>query len=106
MTIEELQKRVDDAHGPSIKVNLIHPDGDTEGLWGKLATKEDKEIYDRDTQGDKITVFIMNQALVSGPTWGVRIQITTQHGSRPSVDMDSFIQQCIAQADEYPRKEN
>jgi len=99
----QLSERADAAHGPMIKVNLHRPDDGNEGLWAKIETAEDAELYERDTRDDTITVILMNHALVNGPTWGMRFRVTTQGGMRPTIHIDEFIAQCNEQAEEYPK---
>jgi len=103
MTEDELNDRVEEAHGPTIKFELFRPGDGGEGLWGKIETKEDAELYEKDTGAHEITVLCMNQALIGGPTWGMRFTVTTRGTRRPVIHIDKFIEQCKAQFADYPK---
>jgi hypothetical protein len=105
MTIAALERRIKDGekHG-NCKINIIHDDGSSEGIWACFATPKDKAIYDGDTRGAQITVYLMNHALINGPTWGAKLVVATRGASRPTITVEKLIQQMEAAlaAGEYP----
>lgn len=108
ITIKDVEKRV--ANGEKIgvvKVNIRHEDGTHEGIWACFATPEDKKTYDADTHHHLITVYFMNNALIGGPSWGMKVQVKTCGDERPTISVDDLIKQCVTQCESgnYPDKE-
>lgn len=76
-----------------IKFNI--PDEDRinslngEGVWGWV-TQEDKEKYDNDTYGDKITAILLNTPLnyYGILKWGDEVVLQCHGDSRPTLDPD------------------
>lgn len=66
------------------KVNLIDDDGDTEGIWVNLLTKDNTDIYDGTTHGDFFYGVLQNHALCFAPqgSWGMVIKCITQGDAR------------------------
>lgn len=101
ITVADLEQRV--AEGQKIgmtKVNIVHPGNDNEGIWACFVSEKDKEVVDRNTFGDKVEVYLMNHALVSGPTWGAKLTVKTQGENRPVISVEELIEQM--QNQEYP----
>ncbi len=107
MTIKDLEDRVEAGQGiGTFKLNITH-DGQNEGIWACFVTPKDKAIYDKNTSGDKINVYLMNHALISGPTWGAKLTVKTRGSLRPVITVQELIKQMnkAAEAGEYPPME-
>jgi hypothetical protein len=108
MTIKDLEARVKKAEkNGGIKVNITHAGQGNEGIWACLASAKDKKIYEKDTNGDTFEVFLMNHALVGGPTWGARLTVTSKGNMRPEITVDDLIKQMneAVEAGDYPPME-
>jgi hypothetical protein len=107
-TIKDLETRVKKAEKiGTCKVNISH-DGENEGIWACFVSEHDKEVYDKNTSGDKIDVYLMNHALIGGPTWGAKLTVTTQGAARPSIkveDVRQQMQEAVANGDYPPKKD-
>lgn len=103
MTTDQLEARVKAAEAFGItKVNIIHPDGDNEGVWANLATAEDADLLSTDTVGDTVNVLLLNHALIGRPSWGALVAVRTNGELRPSVSKDDLLAQLEAQG--YPKE--
>ena len=104
MEISELEGRVKaaDKNG-SIKLNISH-NGEMEGIWAVPVTPEDKQIYDSEQIGQFFEVFLTNQALIGGPSWGARLRLKTNGNSRSVISVSDVIEQIKAAviAGDYP----
>lgn len=67
------------------KVNLIHPEGDKEGIWAVPADVESKAAYDDENSFDKeIRVRLLNRPLGwAVKDWGDEIIAKTRGTERP-----------------------
>jgi hypothetical protein len=103
MTADQLEARVKAAEAfGNIKVNIIHPEGDREGVWARLATAEDAELLKRDTAGDTVNVLFLNHALIGRPSWGALVTVVTAGLKRPSVRKEDLLAQLDEQG--YPKE--
>jgi hypothetical protein len=70
------------------KINLIHVDGSSEGIWCVPVTAADNQkILDDNSHGDKVRVYLVNPPLGwGGHCWGAEVVGTTQGASRPIAD--------------------
>jgi hypothetical protein len=94
MTIKELEKRVELAEKNGLlKINIVDEEDGNEGIWACFASKVDADIYDKDSYGEEITCFLMNHALIGGPTWGARLIVKTNGDNRPKIDATDLIKQ-------------
>lgn len=68
------------------KVQLVDHEGVTERIWVALLTKIDRERYDSDSRGERITGVLLNDALAFHPakSWG-RVIIGITCGDVPPV---------------------
>ena len=66
----------------SHKVNLIHRDGDSEGVWATYLTPEDKAIY-KASSGTYKAVLLNDPLGWQGRQWGDVIVATTRGSARP-----------------------
>jgi hypothetical protein len=108
MTLKDLQQRVNEAEiNGVVKVNIDH-EGEHEGIWACLATPKDKEIYDRNTEGETINVYLMNQALIGGPTWGAKLTVVTHSDMRPTITGEEVVNQMneAVKNGQYPPRES
>lgn len=106
-TIKDLEKRVKAAKkNGTIKVNITH-DGENEGIWACPCTPEDAKTYEKDTRGESFQCFLMNHALIGGPSWGARLTVKTNGDMRPSVSVEEVIKQMneAVAAGDYPPME-
>jgi hypothetical protein len=94
MTNQELEARVENAAGPIIKVDILHGD-DVESVWAKIESEDAAALYNNSVTG-QISVLLMNQAMIMGPTWGRKILVTLTH-NRPCIKVEDLISQCIEQ---------
>lgn len=97
MNLQELQDRVSAAEtavpNGMLKVNIKHPTGN-EGVWAQFASPSDKEVYERNSPGEKFEVFLLNHALIGGPSWGARLKLNADGSdSRVSIPVDVVLQQ-------------
>ena len=107
MKISDLEDRVKKGEKIGVcKVNITHQ-GENEGIWACFVSRHDKEVYEKNTSGEKIEVYLMNHALIGGPNWGAKLTVTTQGESRPSVTAESVRDQMIEAVanGDYPKKE-
>ena len=105
MEITDLEARVKqgEKHG-TCKVNIDHGDGN-EGIWACFATAEDRATYDRNKAGEEFQVFLMNHALIGGPTWGARLKLTsTGNNVRSIIPVAKVIEQMneAVKSGDYP----
>jgi len=105
MEISDLKARVDQAqeHG-FCKFNINH-DGGSEGIWSCFATDEDRETYYRNKAGDPFEVFLMNHALIVGPSWGGRVRLASSgNNERSSIPVADVIEQMknAVKSGDYP----
>lgn len=83
MTLKELEARVSAAEpNGMLKINIDHDGEGNEGIWACFATMKDKETYARNVAGEDFEVFLLNAALISGPTWGARLKLKANGGDR------------------------
>ena len=80
------------------KVNIVHEDGMREGVWAVCCTKKDKALYDADTHGDPIEVYLANHAMIGGPSWGLKFKVTSNGSDRPKIVVKAMIEQIKMQA--------
>jgi hypothetical protein len=107
MNLKELQDRVTVAEpNGMLKVNINHGDGN-EGIWACFATPQDKEVYDKNKVGDPFEVFLLNQALIGGPSWGARLKLKAGGDNRPMIAAAKVIEQIIeaVKSGDYPTAE-
>lgn len=103
MTTDQLEARVKAAEAFGMtKVNIIHPDGDREGVWASPATAEDAALLKADTAGDTVNVLLLNHALIGRPSWGALVTVVTAGLKRPSIRKEDLIAQLDAQ--DYPKE--
>lgn len=72
------------------KVNLIYPEGDSEGVWATFASAKDKQVYSASPdEKTKYTAILLNQPLGwQCKEWGDAIIATTQGGCRPEAHVE------------------
>lgn len=106
MKIQELEARVQAAEpNGTLKFNIIHDDGDTEGVWGCFATPLDKETYEKNLFGESFDVFMMNSALIGGPSWGAKLTLKSSGDNlRSTIGVHEVIRQIVeaAKIGDYP----
>lgn len=105
MEISDLEARVKTAEpNGNCKVNINHGSGN-EGIWGCFCTPEDRATYDRNKAGEEFQVFLLNHALIGGPTWGARLKLTSSGNDiRSSIPVAKVIEQMneAVQSGDYP----
>lgn len=105
MEISDLQARVKQAQEyGTCKFNIEH-DGGSEGIWACFATAEDREVYYRNKAGEPFEVFLMNHALIGGPTWGGRVRLASSGDDvRSSIPVADVIEQMnnAVKSGDYP----
>lgn len=107
-TIKELEKRVKEAQkNGTVKVNISH-DGENEGIWACPCTPEDAKIYEKNTHGEAFQCFLMNHALIGGPSWGARLTVKTNGDMRPIIPVEDVLKQMneAVAAGDYPPAED
>lgn len=98
LTTEEL-KALQATCGCCIKVNILHDEdgGGGEGIWAICCTPEDRAIYDADTEGDKLSVYMCNAALIGQPSYGLKATFVTRGSKRPEILCSELLGQLAAQ---------
>ena len=107
MNLQELQDRVTAAESNgTLMVNINHGDGN-EGIWACFATPQDKVVYDKNKVGDPYEVFLLNQALIGGPSWGTRLKLKAGGDERPMIAVAKVLEQIIeaVKSGDYPTAE-
>jgi hypothetical protein len=108
MKIQELEARVQAAEpNGTLKVNILHDDDSfgSEGVWCCFATARDKEIYEKNLAGESFDVFMMNSALIGGPSWGAKLTLkSTGDNLRSTIAVDEVIRQIVEASEkgDYP----
>ncbi len=104
MDLKQLEERVTAAETNGVcKINIVHDTGN-EGIWACFVTPADKEIYHGDKRGT-FEVFLMNGALIGGPSWGAKLKVKTNGGDlRPNILVADVIKQMEAavKSGDYP----
>ncbi len=105
ITMNDIEKRVADSNKIGLlRVNICHEDMSHEGIWACFATDRDKTKYDTNTHYDLITIYLMNNALVGFPTWGLKIIVVTNACERPIISISNLLKQYTEQTESnnYP----
>jgi hypothetical protein len=105
MNLQELTDRVKEAEkNGSFKLNIVRGGGDSEGIWACFVSQQDKEIYESNQVGETFYCFLLNHALINGPSWGARIKVTSQGNLRPTIFIQDFINQMNNAGEDYPSR--
>lgn len=103
MKLDELNQRVQTAeNNGTLKLNITCDGEPNEGIWACFVTPKDKEIYDKN-QGS-FEVYLMNHALISGPSWGAKLRIESNGNNRPEINVNDLIKQIVdaVESGNYP----
>jgi len=60
-----------------------------EGVWIEIPNKEDQDTYNKDTNGDKIKVIVLNDAICCEPmkTYGMETTAVTRGIMNPLIEL-------------------